>query len=119
MKPQDLRIRTFNFAVEVVRLFRELPSSPEYHEIGRQLLRSGNSIASNYRATGRARSKAEFVAKLGIVREESDESEHWVQLLSAIGLQNKRLTWLREESGQLVAIFAAAYKTATKRRDQV
>jgi four helix bundle protein len=120
VKPQDLRLRTFDFALEVVRLFRELPRTAEYHEIGRQLLRSANSVASNYRAAGRSRSKAEFVSKLGIVREESDESEHWIQMLTAIGLQNNRLAWLRDEAGQLVAIFAAAYKTATARRgDQV
>ncbi|MEO8725801.1 MAG: four helix bundle protein [Acidobacteriaceae bacterium] len=77
----ELKARTKEFAVRVVRLFRKLPRTAEARVIGRQLLRSATSVGANYRAVCRARSKAEFVAKLGIVVEEADESVFWLELL--------------------------------------
>ena len=72
--PQELRERTKKFAIRIVRLFQALPKSTEAQVIGKQLLRCGTSVAANYRAVCRARSKAEFIAKMGIVAEEADEA---------------------------------------------
>ena len=79
MKPADeLRLRTKQFAIRIVRLFQSLPTTDEARTLGKQLLRSGTSVAANYRAVCRARSKAEFLAKLGIVVEEIDETVFWL-----------------------------------------
>ena len=80
-KPHDLKERTKRFAIDVVHFFRGLPSRAPIDVIGRQLLRSGTSVAANYRAARRARSRREFLAKMGIVEEEADESSFWLELL--------------------------------------
>src|ERR1700759_833373 len=69
------------FAVRIVRLFQALPKTTEAQVMGKQLLRSGTSVAANYRAVCRARSKAEFIARIGAVAEEADESVLWLELL--------------------------------------
>jgi len=79
--PQELRDRTKKFAIRIVRLFQALPKSTEAQVMGKQLLRSGTSVAANYRAVCRARSKAEFIARIGVVAEEADESALWLELL--------------------------------------
>jgi four helix bundle protein len=73
-KQEQLRDRTKRFALRIIRLFRHLPRTAEAQVLGKQLLRSGTSVGANYRAAGRARSKAEFVSKMGIVVEEADET---------------------------------------------
>ena len=75
-----LKLRTKDFALRVLRLYRSLPRTEEARILGKQLLRSGTSIAANYRAACRGRSRAEFVAKLGIVLEEADETVFWLEL---------------------------------------
>jgi len=75
MKPADeLKLRTKKFALRIVKVFQALPRSEDARTLGKQLLRSGTSVAANYRAVCRSRSKAEFVARLGIVVEEIDET---------------------------------------------
>ena|SRR5205823_3515030 len=87
MKPADaLRLRTKQFAVRIVRLFQALPATDEARTLGKQLLRSGTSVAANYRAVCRARSKAEFLAKLGIVVDEIDETVFWLELFTETGV---------------------------------
>jgi len=81
-----LRKRTKAFAIRIVNLFKSLPRTEEARVIGKQLLRSGTSVAANYRAVCRSRSKAEFVAKIGIVVEEADETVFWLELLSDVGV---------------------------------
>ena len=81
-----LKNRTKRFAIRVVKLFKALPTTEEARVIGKQLLRSGTSVAANYRAVCRSRSKAEFVAKIGIVVEEADETVFWLELLSDVGV---------------------------------
>ena len=76
-----LKDRTKRFAVRIVHLFRSLPRTEEARVIGKQLLRAGTSVAANYRAVCRARSKAEFVAKVGVVVEETDETAFWLEPL--------------------------------------
>jgi len=99
--------------VRIIKLFRALPKAEEARVIGRQLLRSRTSVAANYRAICRARSRAEFVAKLGVVIEEADETVFWLELLVDSELMSRERTEsLLAEANELVAIFVASRKTA-------
>ncbi len=110
----ELRERTKQFALRIIKLSRSLPSAPDAWVIGKQLLRSGTSVGANYRAACRARSHSEFVAKLCIVVEEADETAYWLELLKDSELVPlNRLRLLARECDELVAIFASARKTAT------
>jgi four helix bundle protein len=110
---EQLRERTKAFALRIVRVFRSLPRAVEGQIIGKQLLRSGTSVAANYRAACRARSRAEFIAKIGIVLEEVDESVLWLEMLIDLGILKKgRLDQLLSEARQLTAIFTASRQTA-------
>lgn len=113
MTPEAMVLRTRAFAVRAVRLCRSLPPDPESLNIRRQLGRSASSVAANYRAAQRARSKAEFRAKLGIVEEEADESCHWLENVIELGLfPAVRVEPLLEESRQITAMVVAAIRTA-------
>ncbi|MGA2075741.1 MAG: four helix bundle protein [Terriglobia bacterium] len=115
-KHLELRDRTKQLAIRVLKLCGSLPRTDAAHTIGRQLLRSGTSVAANYRAVGRARSQAEFVAKMGVVIEEADESVFWLELLVESGMVPKpRLEALTAEANELVAIFVASQKTARRK----
>lgn len=106
---EELKERTKRFAVRIVKLCESLPENRTGRVIGNQLLRSGTSVAANYRAACRARSRAEFIAKLGIVEEEVDETSFWLDLVVETGLQPERLVGvLRDECEQLTRIMAAA-----------
>jgi len=82
MNSVEMRDRTKEFAKRVIRLCRSLPRSQEGYLIGKQVFRSGTSVAANYRAVCRARSKPDFISKLGVVLEEADESLFWLELIS-------------------------------------
>ncbi len=100
-----LQARTKQFAIRIVKLFRSLPKTEEARVIGKQVLRSGTSVAANYRAVCRARSKAEFIAKVGVV--------FWLELLGETGIvEQKKLMNLLLEANELLAIFAASQRTA-------
>jgi len=115
MTPEQLRNRTQDFALRIVKLFRSLPRSPEAQVIGKQLLRCGTSVGANYRAACRSRSKAEFIAKLGIVVEEADESAFWLELLIKTGtFKKEQVEGLLNEAQQLTALFNAS-RTTTRR----
>jgi four helix bundle protein len=110
---ERLRDRTKQFAFRIIRLFKSLPRSTEALVIGKQLLRSGTSVAANYRAVNRARSRAEFVAKIGVVLEEADEAVFWLEALGEAGVVKPTLLEpLLKEANELVAIFAASQRTA-------
>ena len=112
-QPEELRRRTKQFAIRIIRLFKALPRSGEAQILGKQLLRSGTSVAANYRAVCRARSKTEFISRMGIVAEEADESALWIELLSETGIvKPKRLEGILKEAHELAAIFTASQKTA-------
>jgi len=112
-KQEELRLRTKRFALRIIRLYRFLPKSPEAQILGRQLLRAGTSVGANYRAAGRARSRAEFIAKIGIVVEEADETIFWLECLVESGIvKAAALEPLLREANELVAIFAASQRTA-------
>ena len=112
-KQEILKDRTKQFAIRIVKLFRALPKNDEARVIGKQVLRSGTSVAANYRAVCRARSGAEFIAKIGMVVEEADETVFWLELLvetEIISLQ--KMESLINEANELLAIFAASQTTA-------
>jgi four helix bundle protein len=112
-KAKELQHRTKQFALRIVRMFRALPRTEEARIIGRQVLRSGTSIGANYRAVCRARSKAEFTAKMGVVVEEADETVFWLEILvEAEIVPAAKMEDLLHEANELLAIFAASQYTA-------
>jgi four helix bundle protein len=117
MTESEMKQRTKTFALRVIKLVSSLPRSLIARRLGDQLLRSGTSVAANYRAACRARSKADFVSKLGIVEEEADESAFWIELLGdACVMPVKRLASLLDEANQLTAIIVASRKTVSGHR---
>jgi four helix bundle protein len=115
----ELRERTMRFAVRVVRFCRTLPATWEARQIGGQLLAAATSTAMNYRSATRGRSRAEFIAKLGIAVEEADESLGWLELAAQIELATgPELVWLLHESSELLAILGASQKTARENRQR-
>jgi four helix bundle protein len=114
-KATELKRRTKSFAIRIVNLFRSLPRSPDAQTLGKQLLRSGTSVAANYRAVCRARSQAEFISKMGIVVEEADETVFWLELLGDTGIvRPERTQNLLNEANELVAIFGASLRTSKR-----
>ncbi|HEY2125453.1 MAG TPA: four helix bundle protein [Chthoniobacterales bacterium] len=114
-KTAQLRKRTFDFGIRIVKTVRALPRNEEGKIVGRQLLRAGTSVGANYRATARARSNADFVAKLGIVGEECDETSYWL-VVAELGLfKPARLTEVLREADELLSITVASIKTARGR----
>jgi four helix bundle protein len=110
---EELRERTKRFAIRIVYLFRALPKAGEAQVMGRQLLRCGTSVAANYRAVCRARSKAEFIARIGVVAEEADESVLWLEIMEETKVLNpKRLQDISKEARELAAIFSSSHKTS-------
>jgi four helix bundle protein len=110
---EAMKDRTKVFAIRAIRLCRSLPASQEGRIICRQLLRSATSVGANYRAVCRSRSSAEFIAKLGIVLEEADETLFWLELLVDGGIASpEKCSALRQEANELVSIFVASLRTA-------
>ncbi|HZA38102.1 MAG TPA: four helix bundle protein [Candidatus Baltobacteraceae bacterium] len=119
MTERDLIERTKQFALRVIKLVGVLPRTIEGRAIASQLMRSGTSVAANYRAACRARSKAEFIAKLGTVEEEADESAFWLELIIDAGLLSEPKTRsLLKEASEIVAIMASSKKTAVRSGSQ-
>jgi four helix bundle protein len=116
---EQFKKRTKQFALRMIKLFQALPSSDEARLIGKQLLRSSTSVAANYRAACRARSQAEFIAKIGVVIEEADEALFWLELLEeAAIIPTYQLAALKKEAGELVAI-TVSIRTTTKGKTPV
>jgi four helix bundle protein len=116
-KATDLKLRSENFAIRIVNLFRSLSRSSDAQTLGKQLLRSGTSVAANYRAVCRARSKAEFISRMGIVVEEADETVFWLELLLETGIISPERTHdVLKEANELVAIFGASLRTSKQNR---
>jgi four helix bundle protein len=113
MTKDELKYRTRKFALMVIKLVNELPNTKVGNTIGNQLIRSGTSVAANYRASCRARSIGDFVSKITIVEEESDESLFWLELIYESNLLRKELLQdIMREADELTAIFTASGKTA-------
>jgi four helix bundle protein len=117
-KATELKRRSKSFAIRIVNLFRSLSRSPDAQTLGKQLLRSGTSVAANYRAVCRSRSKAEFISRMGIVVEEADETVFWLELLGETGVvREDRTQDLLKEANELVAIFGASLRTSKQHRN--
>ena len=115
MNEEELKKRTKQFALRVMKLVGDLRKTIEGRVVGNQLIRSGTSVGANYRAACKGRSKAEFIAKLGIVEELADESAYWMELIIEGGLLKKRIVQpLLDESNEIAAIMAASRMTASK-----
>ena len=117
MTKEELKNRTKRFALMIIKLVDKLPNTKVGNTIGNQLIRSGTSVAANYRASCRARSTADFVSKITVVEEECDESLLWLELiLESNQLKNELLSDLIREANELTAIFTASGKTAKQNR---
>ena len=113
MDAEEMKKRTKAFALCVIRLVEGLPSNKIANILCKQLLRSGTSVGANYRSACRAKSQADFIAKMGIVEEEADECMYWMELLIDAGITNKKnVKPLLEEANQIVAITVTSIKTA-------
>jgi four helix bundle protein len=115
MTSAQMMTRTRRFAVDVIRFCMSLPKTEEGRIIARQLMRSASSVGANYRAAQRGRSKSEFIAKLGIVIEEADETPYWLEVLADLerGDADERQR-LHHEADELVRIVVSAVKSATR-----
>jgi four helix bundle protein len=114
---RQLQDRTKRFAVSIIRFFSKLPKTEVARTIGRQLLRSGTSVAANYRAACRARSSADFVSKISVVLEETDETLFWLELLvEAAVIDQSQCQALHKECEELLKIFAASLAMAKANR---
>lgn len=115
---EELKKRTKLFAIAVINMTEELPRKNSTFAITNQIIRSPTSIGANYRAALRGRSKADFIAKLGIVVEESDETLYWLEIIQESNLSNSdRIKDLWKEGNELTAIFVSMLKTAKLNRD--
>lgn len=105
----DLKDRTKKFSLTIIEFYNELPKGMVFHTLGKQILRSGTSVGANTRAAFRARSQKEFIAKIGIVIEEADESVFWCELLEQQKelISKEKLNWLKKEADELVSIFTS------------
>jgi four helix bundle protein len=113
----DLRQRTKQYALRVIRMAESLPRSYAAEVLGKQALRSGTSVGAHYREACRARSRAEFISKMEVGLQELDESTYWFELLVESGIvPEKKMSALCAEGGELTAIFASSVNTAKKRR---
>lgn len=115
MPKEDLKLRTKKFALRILKLTGALANSQECYIIKGQLIRCGTSVASNYRAACRARSKSDFIAKLGIVEEEADETGFWLEIIiERKHLKKELVEPLLNETYELLAIIVSSIKTAKK-----
>lgn len=116
-QPEQLRTRTKQFAIRIVRLFKSLPKTDEARILGKQVLRTGTSVAAHYRTVCLSRSKAEFLSRLSVVVDEADETAFWLELLFETGIIDEaQLQDLLMEVHELQAFFAASLWTARERK---
>jgi four helix bundle protein len=115
MSNENLKIRTKQFALRIIKLVESLPHDLTSNVLGRQLLRAGTSVGANYRATCRGKSAADFISKMGTVEEEADESGYWLELLVESGkIKSAKISELMQEAGELTAIAVSSINTARK-----
>jgi four helix bundle protein len=111
----DLRVRTKQFALRIIRLYRAVPTNTLGYVLGKQILRSGTSVGAHYREACRARSTAEFVSKIETALQELDETLYWMELLvESSVIPAERLNNLHAEAEELIAILVASVKTAKR-----
>lgn len=113
MEKKELKERTKQFALKVIKVVEMLPRGRTADILGRQLVSAGTSVGANYRAACRAKSTADFISKMGIVEEEADETVYWMELLIESGLIRKdELIHLLGEADEILAITVSSIKTA-------
>ncbi len=113
MNSEELKRRTKSFAIRVIRMIEKLPVNSTSRVIGYQLLKSSTSVGANYRAACRSRSRQEFISKIKIVEEESDESLYWLELIKELQIfKTELISDLIKEANELTAIFTQTVKTA-------
>ena len=118
MNQEEMKQRTKLFALGIIQLVESLPKERTAEVLGRQLLRSGTSVGSNYRSACRAKSTADFISKMGFVEEEADESLYWMELLIEAGIEvSMKMEVLMKEAGELLSITVASVKTAKKTKN--
>jgi four helix bundle protein len=119
MNAEDLKKRTKEFALRVLKLAVALPDTVEGRVIKNQFVKAGTAVAANYRAACRGRSRAEFIAKIGIVEEEADESAFWLELIIEAGLiEASRVQSLWKEAKELTLIMAKSRISASRNRNR-
>jgi four helix bundle protein len=117
MNAQELKDRTKQFALRIMRLVEALPRTTKGRVLADQLVRSGTSVAANYRAACRSRSQAEFISKIGVVEEEADETALWLELIIADKLlPEKKVISLLAEANELISIMASSYISASRNK---
>lgn len=117
--PQDLRSRTVDFALRIIKLYTSLPKTTEAQVFGKQVLRSGTSIGAHYRERHRAKSDADIVHKFQTALQELDETDFWLELLIKSGIvQVKKLEPLIKETNELIAIFTTIVNKIKKRMNK-
>ncbi|MCM3870686.1 MAG: four helix bundle protein [Pyrinomonadaceae bacterium] len=117
MDEEELKKRTKQFGLRIMKLVAALPNTPQGRTVGGQLVRAGISVGANYRAACRSRSKAEFTARLGVVEEEADESGYWLEMIIEGKLMKARLVEpLLTEANELVAIMTSSRITIHKKQ---
>ncbi|RJX17297.1 MAG: four helix bundle protein [Ammonifex sp.] len=115
-KNRDLKDRTREFAMRIIRLYSALPKTTEAQVLGKQLLRSGTSVGAHYREAQRAKSNADFINKIEGALQELEETQYWLELLQGCSSEDE-LVSLQQESDELIAIFVTmVQKTKSKRR---
>ena len=111
--PIDLRVRTKDFALRIIRMYRALPKNGEASIIGKQILRSGTSVGAQYREASRAKSPRDFISKMEGSLQELDETAFWIELIIEAKIMPKeRMSDLEKETDELIAIFVSSIKTA-------
>ena len=117
MNKEEFKQRTKRFALQIIEFVQKLPISSITAIISRQLLRCGTSVGANYRAACRAKSKADFIAKMGIVEEEADETLYWFELLvEADIVQHEDVAHLMAEGDEILAIVVSSIRTARTKK---
>ena len=118
MKDEELKTRTRNFALRIIRLYTQLPNKTEAQVIGKQVLRSGTSVGAHYRESCRAKSDTDFISKLEGGLQELEETQYWLELLTeAEIIPQERLTLLQTEAEELIAIFVTMVKKVKARQN--
>jgi len=115
----DLRDKTRHLAIEIIKLVESLPRSRTADVLGKQILRSGTSVGANYRAACRAKSRADFISKMGIVEEEADETLYWLELLLETKLVTQnQVQYLMTEANDIIAMVVSSIKTARRSKNE-
>ena len=120
MNSEEMKARTRSFALRVIRLAESLPNTPAASVVRNQIIRCGTSVGANYRVACRAKSRRDFVAKMGIVEEEADETLYWIELLiDADLIKRERVTALLRESDEILSIVVSSIKTARMEKNKL